>query len=350
MKELLVALLFINIILFSQADPLKALIEDDDTPGKIHSLYQTHYSSYKAYLKSFNKKKDLLVPEPARLMKYAENVKMVQEHNERYEKGLETYKMGLNEMSDWTEEEKEQLHGHNPKLINMKANVTDRFSRKHKKLPRSIDYRKKGVLAPIKNQGRCGVCYIFSAIAAVEAYTAMRTSHPVVPLSEQHVMDCSGLQKCNGYGGSGDSVWEWIAKTDGVMSNKDYPYLTANGAACPNTRNKPLAKVFGSARLPDNEALKQALLTYGPVSIGVHASLASFRNYKSGIYNDPKCPSEAKYINHEILAVGYGQEDGQEYFIVRNSWGTTWGEEGYARIIANKYMCGLGHDNLIPLV
>lgn len=87
-------------------------------------------------------------------------------------------------------------------------------------------------------------------------------------------------------------VWEWIAKTNGVMTSKDYPYLAADGAVCAYNRNKPLAKVFGSARLPDNKALKQALLTYGPVSVGVHASLASFRNYKSGEF---LCIAESKF-------------------------------------------------------
>nr|BAC24764.1 cathepsin L-like cysteine proteinase [Brugia malayi] len=341
-----------SFLLLTYANPLNEL-DNDDTPGKIHTLYQQHYSKYKTYLKKMGKKHDPSVPEPIRLLKFVQSLKMIDEHNQRYSKGLETYKVDLNEMSDWTEEEKERLHGYYPNLTaKVEGNMSKIIGKKlSSSVPNSIDYRKKIAALPVKNQGGCGVCFIFSALGAVEMYVALRTKKPPVKLSVQDVMDCSGMEKCKGRGGNEPAVFRWVAE-HGVKTDKSYPYKEADSISCPRTTSGRLKyRLAGAIYLPfDNEeVLRKVLAFYGPVSVSLHASSPSFRAYRSGIYNDPNCPSDEDYVNHAVLAVGYGVENGMKYFIIRNSWGPTWGEKGYGRIRAGVFMCGIGHSSNVPV-
>ncbi|KAL3999029.1 Papain cysteine protease family protein [Acanthocheilonema viteae] len=312
-------------------DPFNEL-DNDDTPGKIHSLYQQHYSNYKKYLKKFSKKHDPSVPEPIRLLKFVQNVKMIDEHNRRYTEGKETYKLALNEMSDWTGEEKERLRGY---VLNrtggVEANMSQILKQKaHKIIPDSFDYRSIIKLAPVKNQGNCGVCFIFSALGALEMYIALKNKQPAVRLSVQDIMDCSNMEKCSGRGGNAAKVFEWIAE-HGVTTDQNYPYKGRDSISCPRSMGERIkAELIGGVYLPrDNEKIiRKVLVQYGPVVLTLHAK-NNFVNYES--------------------AVGYGVENGMKYFIIRNSWGTTWGTNGYARIRAGVFMCGIGRESTIPV-
>ncbi|VDM98018.1 unnamed protein product [Thelazia callipaeda] len=294
-------------------------------------------------------------------MKFAKNLRIIDEHNKRFEQGLETFKMGLNEMSDWTEEELRGLTGFKQSrdMVPM-GNLSHILKNKMRlKLPPSIDYRTKGILAPIKHQrfqGECNICYIFTAVSALEAYTALRKKKTVRALSEQNVMDCSEMEKCMGNGGSSAKVFQWVANTYGLMAESDYPYKEKDNPSCLYDPKKAIAKPDGGAILPYNDeiALKKVLAFIGPVCASIHASDLSFVNYKSGkcgsIYQNRNCSSSLLAMDHEVLIVGYGEERGQQYYIIRNSWGRTWGENGYGRILANAFTCGIGRESSIPLM
>nr|AAT07056.1 cathepsin L-like cysteine proteinase [Brugia malayi] len=309
-----------SFLLLTYANPLNEL-DHDELSGKIHTLYQQHYSKYKTYLKKMGKKHDPSVPEPIRLLKFVQSLKMIDEHNQRYSKGLETYKVDLNEMSDWTEEEKERLHGYYPDLTaKVEGNLT-KIIRGNTSIPASRDYTKEIAALPVRRQGRCGACFIFSALGALEMYVALRTKKAPIELSVQDVMDCSGVSKCKGIGGNGPATGrEKYGLVDAV-------YLPPN----------------------KEEILKRVLALYGPISVSLYSSSPSFVAYRSGIYNDPKCPTDAKKVNHAVVAVGYGVENNTEYFIIRNSWGPTWGQKGYGRIRAGVFMCGIGRFSNVPI-
>uniref|UniRef100_A0A1I7VHL9 Papain family cysteine protease n=1 Tax=Loa loa TaxID=7209 RepID=A0A1I7VHL9_LOALO len=320
-------------LLLIYANPLNEL-DNDDTPGKVHTLYQQHYSKYKRYLKEFGKQHDSAVPEPIRLLKFAQSIKMIDEHNQRYSKGLVKYELGLNEMSDWTEEEKKKLHGYYPNMTaKVATNLTEIIGKElSRRIPSSIDYRRKITRIPVVNQGRCQVCFIFSALSTLEMYITLRNKKRAPRLSVQQVMDCSGMEKCDGKGGNDVQVLNWVAE-NGVTTDKYYPYKEADSISCPGRIPGLLkAKLAGGIYLPYNneDILKKVLALYGPVAVSLHASKPDFVAYRG-------------------VAVGYGVHNGKQYFIIRNSWGPTWGKKGYGYIRAGVFMCGIGRSSAIPI-
>ncbi|CAG9529807.1 unnamed protein product, partial [Cercopithifilaria johnstoni] len=277
--------------------------------------------------------------------------KMIKKHNERYRKGLESYKQSLNEMSDWTEEEKKRLFGFSLNATEIKeANMGQLFGSKLKKaIPRHIDYRKTVSKTPVKAQGECGVCYIFAALSALEMHIALRNKKPPVELSVQDVMDCSHLEKCYGVGGNAVQVFNWVSE-NGVMTSERYPYKENDSVSCPSDRSSKKIKegLAGGVYLPygNEDVIRRMLAVYGPVGISLHASRYGFISYDRGIYDDPDCP---KSTNHAVVAVGYGVKNGKKYFIIRNSWGPSWGRKGYGYIRAGVFMCGIGRFSTIPI-
>ncbi|VDP20428.1 unnamed protein product, partial [Onchocerca flexuosa] len=192
-------------------------------------------------------------------------------------------------------------------------------------LPAAIDWRKKGRVTSIKSQGQCGSCYAFSAAAALEGYYK-KTKGKLIDFSPQNIMDCSrnyGNKGCNG--GSVHASFDY-ARDYGVVKDLKYPYVHTE-QPCKRGKNKGIATVKGYVLVPqgDELALKHAVAKEGPVPAAVHSSLPDFKFYKSGIYSSNSCGQ----VDHAILIVGYGTDRTLgEYWIVKNSWGTDWGEEG----------------------
>ena len=225
-------------------------------------------------------------------------------------------------------------------------------------LPSRVDWREAGAVTPVKSQGMCGSCYSFSATGALEAMYHRKTGI-LTSLSEQNIIDCSrefGNQGCGG--GLPDLVYQYIKENNGIDTETSYPYEDINpqpnshGHAC---RYNPAFKGAMDVGFVDvesgNEAeLKTAVATVGPCSVGIDAS-HGLQFYSRGIYREEQCST--KNLDHAVLAVGYGveEESGEEYWLVKNSWGTGWGEEGYFRIARNEgNMCGIATNANFPLV
>ena len=193
--------------------------------------------------------------------------------------------------------------------------------------PASIDWRTEGAVTPVKDQGQCGSCWAFSTTGAVEGLNFIKTGK-LVSVSEQELVDCDDVDDgCNG--GLMDNAFDWIKTNGGITTEKDYPYKAVDGK-CKSV--KSAVKINSHTDVPaSNETQLMLAVALQPVSVAIEADEYVFQFYKSGILVE-ECGTN---LDHGVLVVGYGTEKGQDYWIVKNSWAKTWGEEGYIRLARN---------------
>lgn len=193
-------------------------------------------------------------------------------------------------------------------------------------LPESIDWRTKGAVTDVEEQGKCGSCWAFSILGALESQQFRKTGH-LIQLSPQNLVDCANAKhKCEGQ--SRHNAMDYI-KRNGVETERMYPYR-AVGGKCKYNRRKSVATLKGYRDLPegDETRLQQAIANVGPISVCVDASHKSFQHYSGGIYYEPKCGSSDDDLDHAVLVVGYSTDrNGKDYYIVKNSWGEDWGRK-----------------------
>ncbi|CAL4090924.1 unnamed protein product, partial [Meganyctiphanes norvegica] len=195
--------------------------------------------------------------------------------------------------------------------------------------PESMDYRDKGAINPIRNQGRCGSCWAFAAVSSIESHIFLQNGQ-LVQLSEQYLVDCT-IFGCGG-GWTDDTIL--YVRNNGIANSDGYPYTATEGTCnqgAPNTSHK----VTGIQHVnPGRDAeLLNALVHMGPISVYVYIS-PNFGSYRGGVLEDNFCTPN-KWINHAVVLVGYGNENGKDYWLIRNSWGESWGEEGYIKLARN---------------
>ncbi len=242
----------------------------------------------------------------------------------------------LNEFSDWTAEEYQQLLGARDIELSEPHHI---HAFDENNIPNGgIDWRTQGKVNAVKNQGSCGSCWAFSAVSSAESIHAIKTGQ-LARLSEQEVVDCShsGNQGCNG--GMYDRAWSDIQKLGGFMSESSYPYTGRQGTCRFNKANVQASPTGYRLIQANNPAQIKAALNNGPVSIALAAGNNGFQSYRSGVYNGAGCGTQ---IDHAVVAVGWGN-NGQDYFIIRNSWGGSWGEQGYIRLLSQNGVgtCGM---------
>jgi len=221
-----------------------------------------------------------------------------------------------------------------------------------KQVPKEINWVKEGAVSSIKNQLECGSCWAFSAIGAVEGEWSLK-HHKLYNLSEQELVDCSdylGNQGCNG--GSMDNAFEYVIQ-HGICSNVSYPYNGVDNQ-CKNqscTKRVHIDTYYDVP--PNNEKQLEKAVAKQPVSVAIQANQQSFQLYKKGIYSDPDCGDD---LDHGVLVVGYGYDSfyDMKYWIIKNSWGTHWGQNGYmkmAKDINNTAgQCGIAMDASYPVI
>ena len=227
-------------------------------------------------------------------------------------------------------------------------------------LPESVNWVSKGAVTPVKDQGQCGSCWSFSTTGALEG--AYYITYGTLPsFSEQQLVDCDNFRNggkdlgCNG--GLMDNAFTWIADNDGLCSETDYPYVsgeTKKSGTCQKTctpvANSKISEFVDIVKSSDNEMMQA--LSKQPVSIAIEADQREFQLYKSGVFTGT-CGTQ---LDHGVLLVGYGAENSADYYLVKNSWSTTWGDNGYIKLGRGKQynngdgQCGLLLQGSFPLL
>lgn len=296
---------------------------------------------------------------------YQQNARLVKQHNAQPH---QTYIMELNSFADrndtpesyWRDvpmdddaeaedrAERRLSDGGNKKVFRMGMNPASLMGDPHT-LPRHWDWREHIEMPPPIDQGRCGSCWAFCAVAALEAHLAI-ANRGNMSFSVSHLVDCARDQEqmpLGCMGGHPVLAFRHVVSS-GIPERSNHEYVPSQ-KECDKTC-LPRASCGGYRRTPigNETALAAIVARIGPVSVGIDGLLQTLRFYKSGIYFDEKCSN--RIVNHCVLVVGYGEENGQEYWIIRNSWGPQWGENGYFRLARNAgNHCGIGVDGAYPI-
>jgi len=216
--------------------------------------------------------------------------------------------------------------------------------------PASVDWRTKGVVGAVENEGQCGSCWAFVAAESVASACAIKHGK-YVELSVQQIVDCSdsyGNDGCNG--GLPDQAFQYIIANKGLDTWSSYPYTATDGNCNWNPANVGSCPVdsYVDVTSGDEAALVTAIIIE-PVATAIDASQNSFQFYTSGVYYEPQCSSTS--LDHGVLVIGYGSLNGQDYYLVQNMWGTSWGMEGYIYMSRNKdNNCGIATEPSYPIV
>ena len=275
---------------------------------------------------------------------FATNWKTIRKHNSNSSKSSKSYHMTINQFADLTTEEYRTFLGHKGHAY-IEPTVLD-FS----DVPTDVDWRTRGAVTPVKNQQQCGSCWAFSTTGAIEGMHAIHTGK-LVSLSEQELVDCAsseGNQGCSG--GLMDDGFQFVIDNSGICSESSYPYR-ATDQSC-NKTCKEVVTIKGYRDvMSNNETDLKVAVAKQPVSVAIEADQSGFQFYSEGVF-DGTC---GDHLDHGVLVVGYGYDAKlkKDYWWVKNSWGDSWGDKGYIRLVRSNStnssgQCGIAKQPSYP--
>ncbi|KAG6586950.1 papain-like cysteine protease C1 [Phytophthora cinnamomi] len=302
-------------------------------------------SLFAAWKRAHGKSYDSSAQDELRRGVFEVNARSVAAHNSKQDR---SFTMELNAFADTTWDEFQSWYLAKPQ----QCSATDESGEEHAyaEVPTAKDWRADGAVSPVKNQGKCGSCWSFSTTGCLESHLKLKHGQFTI-LSEQNLLDCAQAfdnHGCNG--GLPSHAFEYVKYNGGLDTEETYPYEAKEGKCKFNTYHvgAQVEKVVNITSRNEKE-LKAAVGSTGPVSIAFQV-VSDFRFYKSGVYESTECHSGEKDVNHAVLAVGYGVEDGKNHWIVKNSWGAEWGMDGFFQIARGSNMCGLADCASYPVV
>lgn len=281
---------------------------------------------------------------------FQQNMNYVYEHNSKNY----SFTLGLNKFADLTNSEfiEKYIGFNNKEQTQNREQDPDHLYRYDSTLeiPVSLDWRKKGLVTSIKDQGICACSWAFSTTGSVEGAWAF--NYTQVSLSEQNLLDCSRLNGNFGCtSGSVLSSYKYIIQNQGIDTESSYPYEVSTSYNCRYSIRNRGATIsnYGEITQGSESALQNALVYRGPISAKIDSNNLSFQLYNGGYYYEPKCSSTD--LSHSVLVIGYDSSSSGEYWIVKNSWGTSWGESGYINMAKNQNNnCGIATQSYFPII
>ena len=310
-----------------------------------------HWSLFQKFIKHFDKKYPSIGEFKLRFDIFKDNIDYINNANSNKHK----YTLGVTRFSDLTPEEFSNSFGLAIPTFGPKCE-TYKYSHEST-IPDQWDWRDHNAVTSVKDQGQCGSCWSFSATGAIEGAWA-RTTGKMIDLSEQQLVDCAGGRPYGNHGCNGglmDGAFEYVTD-NGLCSDESYPYTsgtTKKTGTCEETC-KPVVTTLNTCYdvTPNNELHLKEAVSSNPVSVAIEADTRVFQLYTGGIITSEACGTN---LDHGVLVVGYGEEDDTKYWIVKNSWSASWGENGYVRIERSdsendKGICGIAMQPSLPVV
>ncbi|XP_067399459.1 digestive cysteine proteinase 1-like [Emydura macquarii macquarii] len=321
------------------ANPMQDFVGRQAAQG--HQLFHRYRRRYK---KEYGSEREL----EHRAQTFVHNMRFVHSKN----RANLPYKLALNHLADRTPEELAVLRGRRQDQAPNDGRLFPAALYAGIILPESLDWRLYGAVTPVKDQAMCGSCWSFAGTGALEGALFLKTGE-LTPLSQQALIDCSwgfGNYACDG--GLTWRAFEWVKKHGGLPSAESYgPYIGQNGY-CRYNASQLLARLTGYVNIPPGNvtAMKAAVFKRGPVAVSIDASAKSFLFYASGVYHEPRCGNTSSSLNHAVLAVGYGVLQGESYWLIKNSWSTYWGNDGYILMSTQDNNCGVATAATYPVL
>lgn len=353
LRYLLLLMMLLTGIMFVSGSKTITTIRNNSHSNHTWTIFK------RIYKRSFND-----VEESSRREVFQRNVDLISKHNIEADLGLHSFWLEVNRFTDMTNDEYRQYLGYKPNSETLNPqffpsnilNANNTYYANPWDIPSSLDWRSKNVVTPVKDQGECTASFAYASISSIESQHAIQTG-TLTPLSEQQIIDCSldyGNEGCLG-GGLTSHAFRYIIAAGGIDSEEEYPFV-GEDSFCRFTRQNVSSKVSGFVNIVegDESVLKDAVANVGPTAVAVDAGSVYFQFYSRGIFDYNDCQRDRQHLNHALTVIGYGSELSEtptDYWIMKNSWGVGWGDEGYIRLRRNQdNLCGIASHALYPLM